>query len=156
MSAQHQDLRVYTLENYTLKVGFSSFEDAQIYAGENDGEVVELAFTDGNDNPRISTEAGLIENKQYFVVNAGPEYRFIHSTDPEFQEYAKKVKDIEENLKTSSPEEQYFSDFKIEIGEDPLLVLKNGEYESITSRERIKYLKHANVYEIGVKQNLPS
>ena len=154
MSSQFQDLREYTLENYTLKTGFSSYEDAAIYASENNGEVVEVAFTDGNDNPQISSEGGLIENKKYFTVNAGPEYRFIHSTDPEFQEYAKKVKDIEENAKTSSPEEQYFTDFKIETGEDPVLVLKNGVFESITTRERSKYLKHANVFEIAVKQQI--
>ena len=33
-------------------------------------------------------------------------------------------------------------------------VLKNNEFESVTSRERSKYLKQANVYEIGVKQPL--
>ena len=112
MSAQHQELREYGLDDYNLFTGFSSFEDASIYASENGGEVVEVAFTDGNDNPQISTEAGLVENKRYFYVNAGPEYKFIHSTDPEFQEYGEKLKDMEESAKTSSPEEQYFADFR--------------------------------------------
>lgn len=152
MSAQHQELREYGLEDYTLKTGFSSFEDANIYAGENGGEVVEVAFTDGNDNPQISDVAGLVEKKGHFFADAGPEYRFLHSTDPEFQKYAEKLNDLDEKNKTSSPEEQYFADFKIETAEDPVLVLKNGEFESITTRERSKYMKHANVYEIAVKQ----
>lgn len=152
MSSQHQELREYGLEEYTLKTGFSSFEDANIYANENGGTLVEVAFTDGNDNPQISTTAGLVQKKAYFFAEAGPEYRFLHSTDPEFQEYAEKLNDLDENKKTSSPEEKYIADFKIETAEDPVLVLKNGEFESITTRERAKYLKHANVYEIAVKQ----
>ena len=153
MSAQHQDLREYGLEDYKLYTGFSSFEDAKIYANENGGEVVEVAFTDGNDNPQLSTEAGLVANKKYFYANAGPEYKFVHSTDPEFQDFAQEMKAAEEKAKTSSPEEQYIADFKIETGEDPVIVLKNNKFESVTTRERAKYLKHANVYEIAVKQN---
>ena len=61
------------------------------------------------------------------------------------------MKAAEEKAKTSSPEEQYIADFKIETGEDPVIVLKNNEFESVTTRERAKYLKHANVYEIAVK-----
>jgi hypothetical protein len=34
--------------------------------------------------------------------------------------------------------------------EDPIIVIKNDHFESVTSRERSKYLKHARVYEIGV------
>ncbi len=151
MSSQHQDLREYGLEDYKLYTGFSSFEDAKIYASENGGEVVEVAFTDGNDNPQVSTEGGLVANQKHFFANAGPEYKFVHSTDPEFQEFAQEMKAAEEKAKTSSPEEQYIADFKIETGEDPVIVLKNNEFQSVTTRERAKYLKHANVYEIAVK-----
>ena len=153
MSSQHQDLREYGLEDYNLYTGFSSFEDAKIYASENGGEVVEVAFTDGNDNPQVSAEGGLVANQKHFFANAGPEYKFVHSTDPEFQEFAQEMKAAEEKAKTSSPEEQYIADFKIETGEDPVIVLKNNEFESVTTRERAKYLKHANVYEIAVKIN---
>lgn len=152
MATNFQKLREYGLEDYTLYTGFSSFEDANIYASENGGELVEVAFTDGNDNPQISSTAGLVEKKGYFFADAGPEYKFLHSTDEEFQEYADKINRLDEAQKTSSPEEQYFADFKIETGEDPVVVLKNGEFESVTTRERAKYLKHANVYEIAVKQ----
>ncbi|MFC6268215.1 hypothetical protein [Frigoriflavimonas asaccharolytica] len=152
MSDQHQELREYELEDYTLKTGFSSYEDANIYASENNGELVEVAFKDGNDNPQISSEANLIADKKYFHASAGSEYRFIHSTDAEFQEFAGKIHEKDVEARTSSPEEQYFADFKLETAEDPVLVLKNGEFESITTRERAKYLKHANVYEIAVKQ----
>lgn len=53
----------------------------------------------------------------------------------------------------SSPEERYFANFEIENSEDPIIVIKNDHFESITSRERSKYLKHANVYELGVLLN---
>ena len=56
-------------------------------------------------------------------------------------------------LKKLSPEEKYFSDGELEIAEDPIIVLKNDQFESVTSRERSKYLKLAKVYEIGVKMN---
>lgn len=152
MATNFQELREYGLENYNLYTGFSSFEDANIYASENGGELVEVAFKDGNDNPQITSTAGLVAKKAYFYADAGPEYRFIHSTDEEFQEYAEKLKDLSEENKTSSPEEQYFADFKIETAEDPVVVLKNNEFESVTTRERAKYLKQATVYEIAVKQ----
>ena len=57
---------------------------------------------------------------------------------------------IKSKLVGYSPEEKYISNAEIEIAEDPIIVLKNGEFESVTSRERSKYLKHAKVYEIGV------
>lgn len=152
MGTNFQKLREYGLEDYTLYTGFSSYEDANIYASENGGEVVEVAFSDGNDNPKISSNAGLVARKGYFFADAGPEYKFIHSTDPQFQEYADQLNKLHESEKTSSPEEQYFADFKLETGEDPVIVLKNNEFESVTTRERAKYLKHANVYEIAVKK----
>lgn len=140
----------YDMGDQQVAVGFATFEDAERYAAQKLGTLAEVAFKDGNDNPQITNEAGLIAQKLHFYVDAGPEYRFIHSADPEFREYMDQLQEIESDIKEESPEEKYITDARIEMTEDPLIVLKNGEYESVQTRERVKYRKHANVYEIGV------
>lgn len=140
----------YEMGDQDVFVGFANFEDAERYAAQKLGTLVEVGFKDGNDNPQITNEAGLISQKLHFYVDAGPEYRFIHSADPEFREYMDQLQEIESDLKEESPEEKYITDARIEMTEDPLVVLKNGEYESVQTRERVKYRKHAKVYEIGV------
>lgn len=45
-----------------------------------------MAFKDGNDNPEITNnEAGLLDKKLHYFVDAGAEYKFIHSSDPGFK-----------------------------------------------------------------------
>lgn len=150
-SPQNEKLRKYTLENKIIYTGFASFQDAETYANSKNGKLVEVAFRDGNDNPAETNEAGLLENKRHFLVKAGPEYRFIHSADPEFRDYADQLQERKSDLQKESPEEKYITNAEIEVSEDPIIVLKNNEFESVTSRERSKYLKQANVYEIGVE-----
>lgn len=151
-SSQNQQLRKYTLSDSTIYTGFASFPDAQKYAETNGGNLVEVGFLDGNDNPQITNEAGLIENQMHYSVDAGPEYKFIHSSDQAFRKYADDLQKIDSNeIKKFSPEEKYMSNGELEITEDPIIVLKNDQFESVTSRERSKYLKHAKVYEIGVE-----
>lgn len=149
-SAQHEKLIKYTLDNQVIYTGFASYQDAEIFANSKNGKIVEVGFKDGNDNPQITDEAGLLEKKLHFFVEAGPEYRFIHSTDAGFRDYADELMKIKSKLVGYSPEEKYISNAEIEISEDPIIVIKNGVFESVTSRERSKYLKHAKVYEIGV------
>ncbi|WP_234111319.1 MULTISPECIES: hypothetical protein [Chryseobacterium] len=149
-SAQHEKLIKYTLDNQVIYTGFASYQDAEIFANSKNGKIVEVGFKDGNDNPQITDEAGLLEKKLHFFVEAGPEYRFIHSTDAGFRDYADELMKIKSKLVGYSPEEKYISNAEIEISEDPIIVIKNGAFESVTSRERSKYLKHAKVYEIGV------
>lgn len=154
-SSQNQKLRQYTLSDSVIYTGFASYQDAENYASENGGNVVEVGFRDGNDNPELTSEGGLLENKSHYHVEAGPEYKFIHSADPGFRDYADQLQQFKSNeIDRNSPEEKYMSNGEIEIAEDPIIVLKNNEFESVTSRERSKYLKQANVYEIGVKQPL--
>ena len=143
-------LKKYETENQILMVGFPNIDTAETYAAQNLGTLVEVAFKDGNDNPQINNEAGLISTRKHFYVEAGPEYRFIHSADPDFRDYADQLQEMKSDLSGESPEEKYFSNAEIEISEDPIIVLKNNEFESVTSRERSKYLKQANVYEIAV------
>ena len=149
-SSQNEKLSKYTLENKIIYTGFATYQDAETYAQNNNGTLAEVAFIDGNDNPNISSEANLLGSKKHFMVKAGPEYRFIHSTDPDFREYADALQKRQSELDKLSPEEKYITNAEIEVAEDPIIVLKNNEFESVTSRERSKYLKQANVYEIGV------
>lgn len=146
----------YQMDEKEIVVGFGTYEDAENYAAQNHGDLVEVAFKDGNDNPQLTNEAGLITGKLHYYVEAGPEYRFIHSADPEFRDFADKLQERKSELDEDSPEEKYIANAEIEIAEDPIIVLKNNEFESVTSRERSKYLKQANVYEIGVSKSLES
>ena len=81
-------LNRYELTNEIVYTGFADFNAAELYAKENEGALVEVAFKDGNDNPIPTTEANLIEKKLHYFVDAGPEYKFIHSSDPGFKQYA--------------------------------------------------------------------
>ncbi len=150
---QNQKLNKYELENQTIFTGFFTYNDAEMYADKIGGTVVEVSFKDGNDNPQITSEAGLVEKKLHYYVDAGEEYKFIHSSDPGFKEYADELQKIKAKLQESPPDERYLANFEIENAEDPIIVLKNDQFESVTSRERSKYLKHANVYEIAVSKS---
>lgn len=142
----------YEMDEKQIVVGFSNFEEAENYAAQHSGDLVEVGFKDGNDNPQITNEASLVARKMHFFVEAGPEYRFIHFADPSFRDYADQLQQRKAELNDESPEEKYIANAEIEIAEDPIIVLKNNEFESVTSRERSKYLKQANVYEIGVSK----
>ncbi|WP_332032088.1 hypothetical protein [Kaistella sp.] len=49
---------------------------------------MEIGFRDGNDNPEITRDGRLIEKKLHYFVDAGPEYKFIHSSDAGLRQYA--------------------------------------------------------------------
>jgi hypothetical protein len=146
----NEKLTKYEMNEQNVFVGFPNFAVAQDYAAKNRGDLVEVAFKNGNDNPQLTNEAGLVNQHLHYFVQAGSEYRFIHSADPDFRNYADHLQERNSEIKDESLEEKYFSNAEIEISEDPIIVLKNNEFESVTSRERSKYLKQANVYEIGV------
>ena len=149
-NAFNQKLNRYVLDSQVVYTGFSSIKDAEECANKKGGELVEVGFKDGNDNPDITSEAGLIEKKLHYFVDAGEEYKFIHSSDPGFRKYADELQKIKAKQMQSPPDERYLTNFEIENTEDPIVVIKNDHFESVTSRERSKYLKHAKVYEIGV------
>ena len=146
----NKKLNRYDLEDQTVFTGFANFAEAENYVQNEGGKLIEVAFKDGNDNPQITDEAGLVEKKIHYYVYAGDEYKFIHSSDPGFKQYADELQKIKAKLTQSPPDERYLANFEVENAEDPIVVLKNDQFESVTSRERSKYLKHANVYEIGI------
>lgn len=149
-NAFNQKLNRYELEDKIVYTGFSSYKDAEDCAHKKGGELVEVGFKDGNDNPEICNEAELLQKQLHYFVDAGDEYKFIHSSDPGFRKYADELQKIKAKLLQSPPDERYIANFEIENTEDPIVVIKNDHFESVTSRERSKYLKHARVYEIGV------
>jgi hypothetical protein len=151
MSTDLKDhLNKYELDNEDIYTGFGDYDKAENFSIAENGTLAEIAFKNGNDNPEMTDEAGLLEHKIHFAANAGPEYKFIHSADPQFQEYASHVMDEESKLNHEDFQEKYFAPGNAGMKEDSVIVLKNGVVESVTSRERAKYLKHANVYQIGV------
>lgn len=113
-------------------------------------KVVEAGFRDRNDNPENTSDGGLLEKKLQYFADAGSEYKFIHSSDAGFTHYANELQKIKAKIDRLSPEKKYISNAAIEIVKDPFIVLKNNHFESVTSREKSKYLKHAKVYEIAV------
>lgn len=150
-SSENEKLCKYQLGEDLIYTGFATIEDAEKFAQKKNGKVVEVGFKDGNDNPRITNDVGLVSKRIHYLVNAGPEYQFLHSNHPDFRKYADELQKMKSEIRNDSPEEKYISNAEIEISEDPIIVLKNGQFESVTSRERSKYLKHAKVYEIGVE-----
>ena len=156
-SAYDEKLKKYTLEDSVLYTGFANFSDAELYAQSNGGQLVEVGFKDGNDNPVLTSEAQLIETQNHYAVDAGQEYTYLHSADPRFRDFADELQRFKSTeIEELSPEEKYITNAEIEVSEDPIIVLKNGEFDSVTSRERSKYLRKANVYEIAVRCPLSS
>lgn len=146
----NRKLNRYELSDQIIYTGFADFTDAEDYSKANNGRLIEVVFNDGNDNPRISNDAKLLEKKLHYFVDAGSEYQFIHSSDPGFRDYAEELQKINASRFKIDAGERTVVNFENEIIEDPIIVIKNDEFESVTSRERSKYLKQANVYEIGV------
>ena len=49
-------LQKYEFENYTIVTNFEEYQDAVNYATENNGELLEVGFTDGADNPALNSD----------------------------------------------------------------------------------------------------
>jgi deferrochelatase/peroxidase EfeB len=81
------------IRNQIVYTGFSSYKDAEQCA-EKRRNLVEVGFKDGNDNPEICKKPDLIEKKLHYYVDAGDEYKFIHSSDPGFRKYADELQKI--------------------------------------------------------------
>ncbi len=144
-------LTKYEYDNSIVYTGFNSVGEARKFAGERNGKLVEVGFLDGNDNPVENDSQNLINENKYYKAFAGPDYKIIHSSDEGFQEIADKLKERQTEITEKSPDEKYFSDADWQIKEDAVIVLYQGEVESVTSRERSKYLKHTKVYELAVE-----
>ena len=70
MTTHHTEDRLqhYEFDQYTVTTNFANYEDAVNYANEHQGELVEVGFTDGSDNPTPNDLAKLVESKKPFKV----------------------------------------------------------------------------------------
>ncbi len=144
-------LNKYEFDNSNVYTGFKSIGEAKQFATDRNGKLIEVGFLDGNDNPVEDSSANLINENKYYKADAGEDYKILHSSDEGFQEIADKLKERQTELSGKSVDEKYFSDADWQIKEDAVIVLYKGEVESVTSRERSKYLKHTKVYELAVE-----
>jgi hypothetical protein len=143
-------LQKYQFENYTIVTNFEKYDDAEEYATENAGEILEVGFTDGADNPAINSDGNLIGSRKTFRVGLAPEYQVLYSDDPKFQEMAEVILEDMKQKENDILPEDWLSDQNIADG-DRIIIIKNGEVNTVTTRERIKFLMRGNVYEIAVK-----
>lgn len=143
-------LQEYAYDDYKVVTNFGTYEDAVAYAQANNGELIEVGFTDGSDNPMPNADGRLMEIKKAFRVGLDPEYKVLYSDDEGFQEMSQKaLEDMKEKENDVAPED-WMADQNIATG-DRIIVFKNDEINTITTRERIKFLMRGNVYELGVK-----
>lgn len=150
---EEQDrLQKYTFEGYIVVTNFETVEDAEQYAAEKGGELIEVGFTDGSDNPTPNEDGKLIEDRRVFRVALDPEYKVYYGHDEGFQDMAQ---DILEEMKRKEDDvlpEDWLADQNIATG-DRIIVVKDGEINTVTTRERIKFLMRGNLYELAVKVN---
>lgn len=147
---ENVNLHEYSYDGYTFVTNFGTYEKAVEYAQENNGELVELGFTNGADAPVLNSNGNLLGCKKPFRVELPAEYSVLYSDDETFQEVAEKLLIEKKHIESDVALEDWLSDQNI-ASADRIIILKDGELNTVTTRERIKYLMLANVYELGVK-----
>lgn len=143
-------LQEYHYDDYKVVTNFETYEDAVQYAAETGGEMVEIGFVDGSDNPLADDTAQLMKIKKPFRIGLDPEYTVYYSEDEGFQEMAQNILEEMKELEDDTLPEDWIDDQNIATG-DRIIVVKDGEINTVTTRERIKYLMRGNLYEIAVK-----
>lgn len=143
-------LQEYQYDDYKVVTNFETYEDAVQYAAETGGEMVEIGFVDGSDNPLADDTAQLMKIKKPFRVGLDPEYTVYYSEDEGFQEMAQNILEEMKELEDDTLPEDWIDDQNIATG-DRIIIVKDGEINTVTTRERIKYLMRGNLYEIAVK-----
>lgn len=143
-------LQRYEFEEYTVITNFETFDQAAKYAAETGGEMIEVGFTDGSDNPLPNADGNLIAEKKTFKVSLDPEYTVLYSYDEGFQDKAQQILEDQKRAESDVAPEDWLADQNIATG-DRIIVMKDGELNTVTTRERIKFLMRGNVYELAVK-----
>ncbi len=143
-------LQEYHYDDYKVVTNFETYKDAVQYAAETGGEMVEIGFVDGSDNPLADDTAQLMKIKKPFRVGLDPEYTVYYSEDEGFQEMAQNILEEMKELEDDTLPEDWIDDQNIATG-DRIIIVKDGEINTVTTRERIKYLMRGNLYEIAVK-----
>lgn len=143
-------LQKYAYDDYAYITNFENYNDAVKYCSNHQGNLVEIGFTDGADTPVENNAGNLIATQKVFRVGLAPEYEVLYSDDPKFQEMAEEVLEFIKRKENDVAPEDWISDQNIASG-DRIIVVKDGQVNTVTTRERIKYLMQGNVYELAVK-----
>jgi hypothetical protein len=146
----NERLQKYEYDEYTVVTNFETYEDAVNYAAEHGGDLLEVGFTDGSDNPMPNTEGNLMADKRTFRVGLDPDYKVYYSSDEGFQEMAEDILEEMKKKENDVAPEDWIADQNIATG-DRIIVVKDGEVNTVTTRERIKFLMRGNLYELAVK-----
>ncbi|MBU4537588.1 MAG: hypothetical protein L6264_06430 [Weeksellaceae bacterium] len=143
-------LQKYRYDDYTVVTNFETYQDITDYAAAHNGELMEVGFTDGSDNPMPNTTGNLIAEQKPFKVGLDPEYKVYYSSDEGFQEMAENILEEMKEKENDIAPEDWISDQNIATG-DRIIIVKDGEVNTVTTRERIKFLMRGNLYELAVK-----
>lgn len=143
-------LQKYVFEDETIVTNFEKYEDAEEYANEKNGEILEVGFIDGADNPERNPDGHLMESRKTFRVGLDPVYQVLYSDEPKFQEMAQIILENQKEKENDTLPEDWLSDQNNAPG-DRIIVVKDGQVNTVTTRERIKYLMRGNVYELAVR-----
>lgn len=150
MSNQER-LQKYRFEKYSIVTNFEKFQDAEKFAEENNGQLVEVGFLDGADNPIETNMAQLISEKKPFKVELPyHDYEVYYSYEETFQDIAKSLQYQKKEMEDDMFLEDILSDQNLATG-DRIIIVDNGIVNTVTTRERIKFLMGGKLYEIGVK-----
>lgn len=150
MENSKKRLQEYSFDNYKLIINFATFEDAELYAQEHQGDLVEIGFTDVADNPLFDDFAKLIDNRAVFRVKLPAEYEVLYSHDERFQELAEDILEAMKRKENDVAPEDWLADQNIAPG-DRIIILRDGSINTVTTRERIKFLMAGKLYEVAVK-----
>lgn len=143
-------LEKYEYDDYTVVTNFETYEQAEAYAREHNSELLEVGFTDGSDNPMPDDTGNLIAEKRSFKVGLDKEYQVYYSHDEGFQQMAEDVLEELKKKEDDDTPEDWLADQNIAPG-DRIIIFKNGEVNTVTTRERIKFLMRGSLYELAVK-----
>ncbi|ODM51336.1 hypothetical protein [Elizabethkingia meningoseptica] len=150
MEYNKKKLQEYKLDDYKLVLNFATFVDAESFAKEHSGSLIEVGFTDGADNPLPDNTAKLIESRVVFKVGLPAGYEVLYSHDEKFQELAENILEAMKEKESDVAPEDWLADQNI-APDDRIIVLRDGSINTITTRERIKFLMRGNLYEVAVK-----
>ena len=143
-------LEKYEYDDYTVVTNFETYEQAEEYAREHNSELIEVGFTDGSDNPMPDTTGNLIAERRRFKVGLDKEYQVYYSQDEGFQAMAEQVLEELKKKEDDDTPEDWLADQNI-APSDRIIIVKNGEVNTVTTRERIKFLMRGSLYELAVK-----
>ena len=144
------NLSKYFIDDKVFLTGFRNFDNAEQYAAAYNGDIIEVGFVDANDNPQPSNVGNLIENRLVYFADAGPEYVFLYSDNPDFKSAADRLIAERDDMMDKDVLNKILGNGEASIEQDPVIILRNGKFDAVTSREQSKYEKGAKVYEIAV------